>query len=338
MARQKNKSGIYQISVSNSKGNNKVKQKEKIEKKEKSITKIKKEFSKQKLMENLRYFLIGALGFLIATTVSYFLFSENIGIFTIILTTLFLMPYIIKHSTYKQILFGKKHEIERDGAKIIQLSPPQSKFKINQVYDEHKDLINLYLLFFLGVIFAIFIFILVFPSNISSKVFSTVGWDDTLLPEKEFGFEGQNRLEVGQKIILNNLSVLFVCFIFALIFPSAGILIIIWNAVFWGVVFTQYTLTYSALHDINFPIAFLAIFWSAIPHMIIEALAYFLATISGILFAIAIKNHFKNIDKFTLFVKYVIVLFALSIIYVILGSIIEIYAFDILKNAFLNLL
>ncbi len=293
--------------------------------------------NKQSLLTNFKYLGLGAISILIAIFISYFLFPENVGIFTIILTTLFLMPYIFKHSKYRYLLYGKKTEVEKDGAKLIQFTPTSSKFTINKVYDEHRDLINIYFLFFIGILLAILLFILVFPSNVSSNVFSTVGWNDNLIPTKQFGFEGQDKLSAFKSIATNNLSVIFVCFLFALIFPSAGILIIVWNAVFWGVVFTQYTLTYSALFSIKFPIAFLSIFWSALPHVLIEAISYFLATISGILLAFAIKNHFKNPDRLYLFIRYSLVLLAFAIIYMIAGTIFEIYLFDLLKNLFINL-
>lgn len=291
---------------------------------------------KQSFLKNLKLLSFGFFSVIFSILISYFLFKENMSVFVIILTTLFLMPVIHKNSRYKEIIFGHKKEIKKDGVKIIQFSPPSTRLKISEVHYENQNLIDVYLLLFLGVLIGIFVFILIASNSVSSEVFSNAGWNNNLMPLKQFGFENQNKLDVFKDISINNISIIFVCFLFALIFPSAGILIIIWNAVFWGVVFTQFTLWFSMFHKISFSISFLSIFFSALPHMVIEVISYFLATIAGIFLAFSIKDY-KDVDKFLLVSKYVIVLLAIAIVYVLIGSVVEIYLFDFLKNLFLGL-
>jgi len=180
------------------------------------------------------------------------------------------------------------------------------------------------------------LFILIVPFNVSSNYFSTVGWETNLVPLKDFGFENQDKFVLFKEVAINNLSVVFVCFLFALIFPSAGILIIVWNAVFWGVVFTQYISFYSLIYEVPFSVVFLAVFWSAIPHIFLEAIGYFFSAIAGIILAISIKTDFKNLDRFTLILKYSIVLLGFAIFFMLMGSILEVYLYDILKNLFFN--
>jgi uncharacterized membrane protein SpoIIM required for sporulation len=293
---------------------------------------------KQYFLNNLKKMFIASSGLLIAIVISYFIFPENIGLFTIILTTLFLMPYIYKESKYNQLIFGRKKEIEKDGVSITQMSPSyKGGLRLNQVYSNNQKLIDLYLLFFIGILFTILLLILVLPSNLSSTIFSSVGWDDNLIPSKQIGFENQDKLTLFKEIGINNLSVIFVCFLFALIFPSAGILIVVWNAVFWGVVFTQYTLVYSFIYDMPYTIVFLGIFWSSIPHIFLEAISYFFSAIAGILLAISIKTDLGDLDRFSLVLKYCIILLAFAIVFVLAGSFFEIYVFDMLKNLFFKL-
>ncbi len=145
------------------------------------------------------------------------------------------MPKIYKQTKYNSLLFGRSKEIKKNGLSMVEFSSIQkSKFKINQVYAENSELIDTYLLFFVGIFITVMLFILIAPSNLSNQVFSSEGWDSSLVPSKSFGFENVDKFVVFKDIIVNNLSVLFVCFLFALIFPTAGILIVVWNAVVWG--------------------------------------------------------------------------------------------------------
>ena len=314
-------------------------------KKKAAIPVSKKKFSiinyfkdnKQTLLKNLKYFFLAAFGVLFSLLLSILIFPENIGLFTIILTTLFLMPQIYKQSKYSQLLFGRSKKIEHKGISMVEMSVPKKTnfLRFNQLYDENKDLVDLFLIFFLGVFLTVMLFILIAPFEVSSNAFSTIGWDNNLVPSKDIGFENQDKLIIFKEIFVNNLSVIFVCFLFALIFPSAGILIVVWNAILWGVIFTQYMSLYSLVYNVSFSVVFLAVFWSAIPHIFLEAIGYFFSTIAGIILAISIKTDFKDTDRFFLILKYSIVLLGFAIFFALTGSFFEAYFYDIFKNLFL---
>ncbi|MDD4049489.1 MAG: stage II sporulation protein M [Candidatus ainarchaeum sp.] len=314
-------------------------------KKKAAIPKIKKKFSiinyfkenKPILLKNLKYFFLASFGVLFSLLLSVLIFPENIGLFTIILTTLFLMPQIYKQSKYSQLLFGRSKKIEHKGISMVEMSVPKKTnfLRFNQLYNENKDLVDLFLIFFLGIFLTIMLFILIAPFEVSSNAFSTIGWDNNLVPSKDIGFDNQDKLIIFKEIFVNNLSVIFVCFLFALIFPSAGILIVVWNAILWGVIFTQYMSLYSLVYNVSFSVVFLAVFWSAIPHIFLEAIGYFFSTIAGIILAISIKTDFHDTDRLFLILKYSIVLLGFAIFFALAGSFFEAYFYDIFKNLFL---
>lgn len=314
--------------------------KRKIEVKEKNnfLKRTIQAINKEYLLFALKNTAIASFAVIFSGFLSYLLFEENIGIFTIVLTTLFLMPFIYKQSKYNYILFGRQNTISSSGLKMVEISSStKSNLQISQVYQENSELIDTYLLFFIGVFVTIMLFILLAPNNLSGKIFSTVGWDSNLIPAKEFGFENTNKFSFFKEVALNNLSVLFVCFIFALIFPTAGILIVVWNAIVWGVIFSQYISAYSLIYNVPFQIVFLSVFWSAIPHIFLEAMAYFLSTISGIVLALSIKKDFNDPNRFLLVLKYSVVFLAFAILFMVIGTVYEIYVYDIFKNLFFNL-
>lgn len=325
--------GMEQISFATSK-------KKKVKKTVVPLKKEKKRFSFKStfsfLKDNYRNLFLAMFKTIIAIFISVVLFPENPGVFIIVLTTLFLTPYIYKQSKISALLFGKKTEVTYKDVSMYQMSVPSKSFSFSKVYYENKDVLTDYLMFFLGIFFTIILFILIMPHQVSENVFSGSGWSENLIPSKNIGFEHSNKLSEFKIITVNNLSVLLICFIFALLFPTAGLLIIVWNAVFWGVIFTQYAVVYSSFYNVTFNSIFLPVLVSSIPHILIEMFGYFFATTSGIILALGIKKNFNNTDKFTMILKYVIVVLAISIIFVVAGSLFEVYFFDILKNVFFS--
>ena len=82
-------------------------------------------------------------------------------------------------------------------------------------------------------------------------------------------------------ILLNNLTVLLVIFITSLVLGDGGLFLITWNASVWGTIFgltAKGASIFSGKHPIYF---FAVIMLIVLPHMILEAMSYFLAAISG---------------------------------------------------------
>ena len=183
----------------------------------------------------------------------------------------------------------------------------------------------------------IILLIAVIPKNTSAHLFSQQGWDNKLLPSKNIGFQDTDKSVVFWNIFSNNFSVLIVCFLLALIFPLGAIMLIVWNAIYWGVVFTQYALFYSAAYQVTFLAVLLPLLLSVSLHTILEIFSYFFAAMSGNLLAIAIKKERKNFERLFTIIKYCMVLLLCGLCFFILGAFTEVYLFDFIKNIFFSI-
>ena len=82
-------------------------------------------------------------------------------------------------------------------------------------------------------------------------------------------------------LLSNNFMVLMACFILALLSGDGAIFLIVWNASVWGTIFGLTARSAAAYSGENPLYLFGLIMLIVFPHMIIEAISYFLAAISG---------------------------------------------------------
>jgi len=127
---------------------------------------------------------------------------------------------------------------------------------------------------------------------------------------------------------------MLICFIVALIFPLGALLMIVWNAMYWAVSFTQYALFYSSAYDVKLLFILLPLLLSISLHTITEAVCYFFAAMAGTILATGIKTEKIDSDRFFYIFKYCLILLAFAIFFLLLGSFIESYLFDTIKNFF----
>jgi len=175
------------------------------------------------------------------------------------------------------------------------------------------------------------------PLEYSANLFSNQGWVESFIPTREIGFEGMSKLPIFLDILKNNFSVIIVCFIIALFFPIGAALLIVWNAMYWAVSFTQYSLFYSNLYGVGLAYILLPLFLSIGLHTLLEAIAYFFGTMSGNLLSIGVKKDPISSDRFFYIFKYCINLLIFAIVFLIVGSFVEVFIFDFLKNIFFGL-
>jgi len=289
------------------------------------------------LPSNLQSLFYAILGTMIGFGFAILLFPQSPGFFAIFLTTLFLAPFIQKQIKLNELLVGRTEEVEKKGVSLFKFQLRSDKFSFIGFYNDHKSLFSTYLYFFLGIILVIILLVTIIPQSTSANLFGNQGWDQKLLPTKNIGFEGQDKTAIFWSIFTNNLSVLIVCFIIALVFPLGAILLIVWNAIYWGVVFTQYALFYSSFYHIAFIAILLPLLLSVALHVILEAGAYFFASMSGNLLAVGIKSEAKDYDRLFTIIKYCLILLLCGFIFFLAGALTEVYIFDILKNIFFSI-
>ncbi|MFA6650258.1 MAG: stage II sporulation protein M [archaeon] len=287
---------------------------------------------------NLKSLYWGILGTMVGFGFAILLFPTRPGLFAVFFTTIFLTPFIQKQIKYNEILIGRTEQIKKDGVTITKFHiKHDSKFSFKDFYLENRNILNTYLNFFLGIMLVIICLIAIIPQSTSQTLFSDQGWDNKLLPSKNIGFEGQNKNLVFAEIFTNNLSVLIVTFVIALVFPLGAAMIIVWNAIFWGVVFTQYALTYSSLYSVAFVSVLLPLLLSVATHMILEIISYFFGAMSGNLLAIGFKREKLDSERLFKVIKYCTILLLFGLGFLFLGIFTEVYLFDFLKNFFFGL-
>jgi len=300
------------------------------------IRNIPKKFNSD-LTINQQSYVYSVLGTMIGFAFAVILFPDNPGIFAVFFITLFLAPFIIKQIKLNELLVGRTEEIKTNNISLFKLQVTSDKFKFSNFYNDHKKLFATYFYFFLGILSVIILLIAVIPQHASSNLFSEQGWDAKLIPSKNIGFSGQDKNTVFWNIFINNLSVLVVCFIIALVFPLGAILLIVWNAIYWGVVFTQYALFYSSFYGVSFISIMFPLLLSISLHVILEIFAYFLASMSGNILAVGIKKERDNFERLIVIIRYSIILLVCALVFFLAGALAEVYIFDILKSLFFSI-
>ncbi len=278
------------------------------------------------------------LGTMLSFVFAILLFPNNPGIFSVFFLTIFLAPFVIKEINLNVLLIGRTQKVEEKGVSLTHLKVKEpSTFFISDFYHENKRLLSIYFFFFLGIMLVVIALIALLPIDYSAQLFSQQGWNNFLMPARNIGFEGLNKVPLFIDILRNNFSVMLVCFVVALVFPLGALLMIVWNAMYWAVSFTQYALFYSKEYSVNLLHILIPLLLSVSFHTIIEAICYFFAAMAGTMLATGIRKEKIDSDRFFYIFKYSIILLVFSITFLLFGTFVEVFLFDGIKNFFFSL-
>jgi len=237
----------------------------------------------------------GVLATLLAAVISALL-NQN-GLFFVFLIVLSLLPATINNLKYEE----RKKEYDYFWDYL---------YGLNFVYRHYNIII-----YYLSIIFAIsfttaFLYILL-PSEISSKIFSN---QIATIAQITGSFSSK---EIFSKILINNLIVMCLCFIFSLFYSTGAIFLISWNASVMGVAVGQGAKEF--LGFISVPLVLL----SYLPHGFFEFLGYVFAGIAGGILSVAVTRH-RESRKHRLFVlKDSLILFLVGVLFIFFGAVIE---------------
>ena len=129
-------------------------------------------------------------------------------------------------------------------------------------------------------------------------------------------------------LLSNNFLVMIACFILALLTGDGAIFLITWNASVWGTIFgitAKGAGLYSGQHPIFY---FLIIMLVVFPHMILEALSYFLAAISGSVISKDVLLEEFASDKFFEVFGLNLYLLLFGLVFLLLGALVEAFVLD----------
>ena len=253
-------------------------------------------------------FLMGIAYSVLGIFSAFIVFPEDVGLMSIAFTSL-----LVVLSLNTLLSIEENREIR------------EKKLSFKLLFRDHKDVFEIYIFLFLGMLLVYSFFAIVLPDfsvqNIFgsqlSPYFSHVGH------AAQWGF--------FWSILKNNFFVLLICIMLSLIYGAGSILFLTWNASVWGSIF-GYIAKQSALAVAHNPfVAFGLLFIKVFPHMIVEALSYFFAIVAGGVISKAIIREKENSQKFRHVFTDGMLFFIIALILLILAAVLEAFIFPLLN-------
>ena len=256
---------------------------------------------------SINYILFSFVLTLIAFVTSLLLFGKNASIATILITTILLMPAVMR-------LFREEELIVR-------------KEGFRNIIKNHSYIFNIFLMLFLGTFLAFFFLQLIFINK--PDLFETAfdyqinfiesNRDLTSLFTDEILTGNSNLSEASAvlSLLYKNLLLILLCFIFSFFYGSGGIFLIVITASVFSTIIL-YAMK-SSLFFLPFTIVFTILFVLLLVPLITSSIS------GGILSNAFIservrKRYFKNVlkDAATLFMFSIILAFVLTLIWMII--------------------
>ncbi|MFQ5474533.1 MAG: stage II sporulation protein M [Candidatus Nanoarchaeia archaeon] len=241
--------------------------------------------------------LMGITYSLLGIIVALVMFPSDPALIAVGITTLLLLPEFAKLSVIEE--------------KIELMEKHFGHFLWSQ-----RNFYKIYLYMFAGVFITFVVLSLFLPSLAANYMFKTQ--INVISGHATF------TLPLFKSLITNNLYVLGLCFIIALIMGAGAVFLVVWNASVWGTIFGTLAKSAALTTGKNQIIIFILILLSVLPHMFLEISSYIWAAISGNLLSEGIVNgqarhHIKKI------IWYNLVLLIIAIVILIIGMAVETY-------------
>lgn len=238
----------------------------------------------------LTIFILGVIVSFIALFVSYNVFQESTGLFTVVIISLAIVPFL------NALIKAEEEEEETIG-------------ESQTFFQRYHDIITAYAALFLGMIIAMSLAFVLLPENVAERVFDEQVQEINIIRGK-FTF-GNQFLD----ILTNNASVLLLSFLFSFLLGSGAVFILTWNASVLSAAIGILAKSSGGLKAI--PAAIIVF----LPHGSFEIMAYFIGAIAGGLISAAMTR--KKSLKFWFIFKDSMKLLGLSFGLLFIGGIIE---------------
>lgn len=244
-------------------------------------------------------FIVGDIVALVCLTVSFLIFRESVGLFTTLLITIAMTPFMVDLMSYEEA------KAEEDLEKRRQMN----------LLVRHKDVLTIYTAFFVGVILALTIVYMMLPDEAAFQIFQDQITEINVI-RGNFAF-----FDTFERIVLNNVGVLLLSFLLSFLFGAGAIFILSWNA---SILSTAIGMAAKALGGFTaLPIAVMLFF----PHGSLEILAYFVGAVSGGLISAAITR--RKSRQFWFIVRDSLILLGISMVVLVVAGGIETAAMSI---------
>jgi MFS family permease len=256
-------------------------------------------------------FVLGVVYSVIGVLIASILFPGDPALVAVAFTSLLLLPELYKIFSIEE----RKESMEKH-------------INLRSLWRDDIELIRIYTFLFLGILLVYAVGTMLLPTFETNTLFR-----EQLEIRFGQGFAGQAAggffsSGLFYELLSNNFLVLIACFILALLTGDGAIFLITWNASVWGTIFGITAKGAAAFSGQNpfylFGIVMLVVF----PHMMIEAMSYFLAAISGSVISKDVileefaSHRFMEVFGFNLY----LLLFALG--FLLLGAFVETFVLE----------
>lgn len=209
-------------------------------------------------------FLLGVMYSIVGLVIAWWLFPGDPALVAVAFTSLLLLPELYKIFSIEE----RKESLEEH-------------ITFRALWKDDIEIVRIYIFLFLGIMLVYALGALILPGLQANSLFR-----EQLEIRFGQGFAGNASAGLFSSklffdLLSNNFIVLLACFVMALLTGDGAIFLISWNASVWGTIF-GITAKNAALFTGQNPfLVFGLIMLIVFPHMIIEAISYFLAAISG---------------------------------------------------------
>ena len=213
--------------------------------------------------------IFGAVISLISLGIANFVFPENSGLLTVFLITMISAPFMWKLFKYEE--WHEESDFTRE-------KTFWEKFNPVELFTRHLEIFIIYAAYFVGIVIALSAVFWLLPGEVAESVFN----DQTAQIEKISNITGRIAFVDAFGIILtNNLIVMTVSFVFALLLGLGVTFIIVWNgSVLAAAIGSVAKLSGASAAIVKF-----------LPHGIFEIAAYIVVAIAGGVLSVAISKH-----------------------------------------------
>ena len=251
-------------------------------------------------------FFLGVIYSIVGLLLASILFPGDPALVAVAFTSLLLLPELYK-------IFSIEERKER----------METHVTLRALWRDDIGIIKIYIFLFLGIILVYSLGTIFIPGVESNSLFR-----EQLEIRMGQGFAGHAILGdfnegIFYSILSNNFLVMIACFIMALLTGDGAIFLITWNASVWGTLFGFLAKTASAFTGDNPYYLYGIILLIVFPHMMIEAICYFLAAISGsVISKDVIMEQFAS-DRFFEVFGFNLYLLLFALIFLLLGALVE---------------
>ncbi len=253
--------------------------------------------------------IIGMFYTFLAILISYFIQKDNASILMVFLTVVACMPFVLRMIRYEE------NKDEKTDNEVFLLK-------------EHSKALAVFMFLFIGMSLAFSIAKLTLPAETSSIVFKSQ--TDAI---NKINGHFTNNSSAFQRIVINNLGVVFICTIFSFLYGLGAIYILTWNASVLGNAIGDFLLSNirnianaGEIGILNYIHVFsCGYFFRYMIHGFLEILGFFTAGLAGGIICIAIVKHTFGTKRFANVVFDSADLLLISIVITIIAAFIEVW-------------